>query len=128
MGQSGSVRRLDLDAALNFGLINELEIKPENVLGTRWLGIALEHHLNSAFLGFTHVGLPQRELRARIPNNDFEECGFVGFQQLEKIFGRRRDGIWHTTARLRAYLTFAELVGQAATTERIGHLRRKSSS
>jgi hypothetical protein len=119
---------LDLDAALQVGLINELEIKPENVVETRWLGIALENHLNSAFLGFSRVDLAQRELRARIPNNDFEECDFAGFEQLRKIFGRDRDGIWHTTARLRAFLTFAELAGKAATRESIERVRRKASS
>jgi hypothetical protein len=118
--------RLDLDAALNFGLINELEIRPADVVETRWLGIALENHLNSALIGFTRVDLPRRELRARIPNNDFEECDFVGFQQLGRIFGRDRDGSWHTTARLRAFLTFVELVGGASTRESVEHIRRKS--
>ncbi|HEU5159449.1 MAG TPA: hypothetical protein VFU43_20800 [Streptosporangiaceae bacterium] len=120
--------RLDLDAALHIGLINELDIEPEDIAETRWLGIALENHLNSALIGFARVDLPQRELRARIPNNDFEECDFVGFQQLGKIFGRDRDGIWHTTARLRAFLTFAELAGEAATKESVEHVRRKGPS
>jgi hypothetical protein len=120
--------RLDLNAALNFGLISELEIKPENVVETRWLGIALENHLNSALVGFTRIDLSRRELRARIPNNDFEECDFVAFQQMGKIFGRDRDGSWHTTARLRAFLTFAELVGEMSTRESIEHVRGKSAS
>lgn len=83
-------------------------------------------HLNSALLGFTRVDLPKRELRARMPNNDFEECDFVGFDRLGAIFGRDRDGIWHTTARLRAYLTFAKLVGEASTRESIKQLRRSA--
>ncbi len=99
-------------------------ISEQDIESVRWIGIALECHLNLALLSIVRLKTTWDEFRIRYRSKDYNVLKGIPCSDIPaQIFAPDQDGQWHTTARMRALYTLIDHYGMELTTNKIAAVR-----
>jgi hypothetical protein len=103
-------------------------IAEEDVESVRWIGVALECHLNAALLAIVRLKLPWSEFKNKYRSDDFQgKPKGIPYRDIPtRVFAPNQDGQWHTTARMRALYVLIEQYGIRRTASKLAEVRALS--